>query len=298
MASTWTALKHIEKPGHGDYTNTWDVPVNADWDVLDSCFAGISDVSVTGVPGATQTFSTGQYQTPVIVFQGTLSNDVVYQFPTGITGYWIIANTVTPAGHTVTVKSQGGGSTYVVPTSGRVLVFCDATNVLLANTITSPYGSDTQVQYNDGGSMAGSANLTFNKATNTLAVTKVSTSSVIGTTYAMEFVIDGGGSVITTGMKGYLQAVDAGTVTQWTIVGDTAGSISVDITSDPYSSFGSNTSLVGVGTKPNIAAATKGQAAPSGWTGTAITAGNFIGFSVSSVATVTKVTVILTITRT
>jgi len=40
-------------------------------------------------------------------------------------------------------------------------------------TTVSPAGSNTQIQFNDAGSLGASANLTFNKSTNTLNATNV-----------------------------------------------------------------------------------------------------------------------------
>ena len=112
------------------------------------------------------------------------------------------------------------------------------------------------------------------------------------------FVIDGGGSVITTGTKGYIEVPFACTVSQWTLLADTSGSITVDIYNDAYANYGTNTSMVGGGTKPTISASTKGQSAPSSWTTTAIAAGNIIGFNVATISTCTRVTIALKVTRT
>lgn len=114
----------------------------------------------------------------------------------------------------------------------------------------------------------------------------------------LEFVIDGGGAAITTGIKGYLEVPFACTVSQWTLLADTSGSITVDVYSDAYASYGTNTSMVGGGTKPAIASATKAQSAPSSWTTTSIAAGNIIGFNVTANATCTRVTISLKVTRT
>ena len=34
--STYTTNKNIEKPAHNSYVNTWDSPVNSDWDAIDN----------------------------------------------------------------------------------------------------------------------------------------------------------------------------------------------------------------------------------------------------------------------
>jgi hypothetical protein len=114
----------------------------------------------------------------------------------------------------------------------------------------------------------------------------------------IEFIIDGGGVTITTGIKGYLEVPFACTISQWTLLADQSGSITVDVLSDTYANYGTNTSMVGAGTKPAIASATKAQSAPASWTTTSITAGNIIGFNVTSATTVTRVTISLKVTRT
>ena len=52
-----------------------------------------------------------------------------------------------------------------------------------AGAVTGPAGSDTQIQYNDGGSLGASANLTFNDSTNTLTVQNL---TVSGTTTTVD----------------------------------------------------------------------------------------------------------------
>ena len=128
--------------------------------------------------------------------------------------------------------------------------------------------------------------------------TGLTTSSNGITTTDILFVVDGGGSAITTGIKGYLEVPFACTVNQWTLLADQSGSITVDILSDAYASYGTNTSMVGGGTKPAISAATKAQSAPASWTTTSISAGNIVGFNVTAATTVTRVTVGLKVTRT
>jgi hypothetical protein len=66
-------------------------------------------------------------------------------------------------------------------TTGEELLLDDAagtlkrgTTQIMAASSTVPAGADTQVQYNDGGNLAGSAALAFNKATGQLAATTFS----------------------------------------------------------------------------------------------------------------------------
>lgn len=125
---------------------------------------------------------------------------------------------------------------------------------------------------------------------------------ITNTPYVMlNFPLDGGGLAVTTGYKMY-QFVDfAGTVTKWSLfwfdandqtVSDTG---TIDVICDAYSSFGTRTSMVGAGTKPSTSAATKNQAAPSGWTTTSIASGSAMAVNVT-VAPATAVRGLLSLT--
>jgi hypothetical protein len=54
---------------------------------------------------------------------------------------------------------------------------------------------------------------------------------------AIEYVIDGGGSVITTGQKGHMEVPFNMTITGWTILGDQVGSAVVDVWRTSYGGF-------------------------------------------------------------
>ena len=71
--------------------------------------------------------------------------------------------------------------------------------VTIANTATGATyvaGSDTQVQFNDGGTFGASANYTFNKTTNLLKVTNISGSITSSNVTAGQVVLAGAGGVL------------------------------------------------------------------------------------------------------
>lgn len=106
--------------------------------------------------------------------------------------------------------------------------------------------------------------------------------------------IDGGGSAITTGQKGYVSVPYGMTITGWDIFADQSGSIVVDVWKDTYANFPpiAGDSIAGT-EKPTLSSAQKNQdTSLSTWT-TTVTAGDVIGFNVDSAATVTRVTVII-----
>lgn len=116
---------------------------------------------------------------------------------------------------------------------------------------------------------------------------------------SITFIIDGGGEVITTGIKGALEIPFACTINRWTLLADQSGSIVVNIWKQAYADYPPE-----VGEKitgdlpPTISGAFMGQSATlTGWT-TAIAAGDCLRFNVDSIATCTWVTLSLKVTKT
>lgn len=85
-----------------------------------------------------------------------------------------------------------------VGSAGQVL-FSNATSIYWATPATGVSGSDTQIQYNDGGNLAGAAGLTFTKASNN--VTIANSLFVTGTANASSFTA----GAIGTGTGGSVQ---------------------------------------------------------------------------------------------
>lgn len=113
------------------------------------------------------------------------------------------------------------------------------------------------------------------------------------------WVIDGGGSAITTGVKGDLQIPYAGTITGWRLLADQSGSIVIDVWKDTYANFPPTVADTIAGTeKPTLSGVNKNEDTTlSTWT-TSVTAGDILRFNVDSATTVTRVTLEIFITRT
>lgn len=113
------------------------------------------------------------------------------------------------------------------------------------------------------------------------------------------FIIDGGGSTITTGVKGYLEIPFACTITRATALADQSGSIVVDIWKDTYANYPPvDADSITASAPVTISSATKSQDATlTGWT-TSITAGDILGFNVDSITTCQRVTISLRVTKT
>lgn len=114
----------------------------------------------------------------------------------------------------------------------------------------------------------------------------------------LTFIIDGGGSAITTGQKGHLEIPFACTITRVTMLADQSGSIVVDIWKDTYANFPpDNGDSITAAAPPTITTAQKSQDATlTGWT-KAITAGDILAFNVDSCTTITRVTISLKVEK-
>lgn|SRR3990167_7743429 len=115
----------------------------------------------------------------------------------------------------------------------------------------------------------------------------------------LTFIIDGGGSVITTGIKGDLEIPFACTITAVTLLADVSGSIVIDIWKDVYANFPPTVAdTITASAKPTISSATKSQDTTlTGWS-VGIAQGDILRFNVDSITTCTRVVVSLTVVKT
>lgn len=122
-------------------------------------------------------------------------------------------------------------------------------------------------------------------------------------TAAIQFVIDGAGAAITTGLKGYIEIPFSCTITQSSLFADQTGSIVVNVWKTTFALFNPGVhpvvaDKITASAPPTIAAGVKAQDATlTGWT-TTINAGDILAFNVDSVTTIQRVTIDLKVTKT
>jgi hypothetical protein len=111
------------------------------------------------------------------------------------------------------------------------------------------------------------------------------------------FTLHGGGTTLSTGLKGWVPVPRGGTVTKWEVVADQAGDLVVDIWADDFASFPPTDldSMTGTDLPTLAGAATGASTALTGWT-TALTAGDWLAFNIDSAGTVTQAVVSLYVT--
>ena len=116
-------------------------------------------------------------------------------------------------------------------------------------------------------------------------------------TKSIAIIIDGGGSVITTGIQGQIEIPFNAVITQVTLLADQSGSIVVDINKGTFANFPTLSSITASAT-PTLSSAQKVQDSTlTGWT-TAISAGDVLEFEVDSVTTITRCAVVLKVRKT
>lgn len=113
---------------------------------------------------------------------------------------------------------------------------------------------------------------------------------------ALSVVIGNGSDVVATGVAGDLVVPMACTVTGWTILSGTSGSIVIDVWKDSYANYPPTDADSIAGSElPTLSSATKNQDLTlSSWSGSgALAAGDILRFNVDSASTVTQVTLVL-----
>lgn len=117
--------------------------------------------------------------------------------------------------------------------------------------------------------------------------------------FAVAFVIDGGGTTITTGVKGDFRVPWACTITKQSVLLDQSGSIVLDIWKQVYASYPATVSqTITASALPTISSAVKTEDSTlTGWT-TAVAAGDCFRVNVNSITTATRATLTLEFTKT
>lgn len=109
--------------------------------------------------------------------------------------------------------------------------------------------------------------------------------------------IDGGGTVITTGTKGYVEVPYAGTITGWKIISNASGSAVFDVWKS-NAAIPTNANTITASAKPTLTTAQRATSTTlTGWT-TGVAVNDVFGFEVESASTITKATLILVIQQT
>ncbi|KKM06076.1 hypothetical protein LCGC14_1747620 [marine sediment metagenome] len=116
---------------------------------------------------------------------------------------------------------------------------------------------------------------------------------------AVVFIIDGGGSAITTGEKGFIRLPFAGVIQSATLLADQSGSIVIDIWKDTLANFPpTNADSITASAPPTLSSDDASvDITLTDWT-TDFEVGDILAFKVDSCTTITRVTLTLIVRRT
>jgi len=200
-----TSLIGLTLPTTGSLSGTWgDTVNNAISEIVDAAVAGTQIISAdaditlaltTGSASSTGlTGNSSQYAVIRWTAGGTVTR--IITVPAQSKTYVVINNTTST--QSITIKAATG--TGVTVTAGtRAIVAWDGTNFVSVGG-GSAGGSTTQVQYNNSGAFAGSANMTFDG-------TKLSVGNILdsGLTASKPVFTDASKNLVSTGTLGYDQ---------------------------------------------------------------------------------------------
>ena len=134
------------------------------------------DASATNITSTLTGAGTVTAQHAVVRVTGTLTTTKVITAPSYSKTY-VVINDAT--GGSVTIRA-GAGTGVTIAVGDKALVAYNGTDYVRVGA--SAGGSDTQVQYNSGGNLAGSANMTFNGTTLTAAAFSGPLNGTVGAT--------------------------------------------------------------------------------------------------------------------
>ena len=166
MASSYSTDLKLELMVTGENSGTWGDKTNTNLNLLQQAIAGYEAISIAGGAQTTALVMTdatiSNARNAVIKLTGTITGNQIVTIPNGIEKTYIVSNGTTGA-FTVEFKTVSGtGVTFATDDKGFKYVFSDGTNVNNITLASPPGGSDTQIQFNDGGSaFGGSANLVW-----------------------------------------------------------------------------------------------------------------------------------------
>ena len=183
MASTFTNLG-VELMATGENAGTWGTKTNANLNLAEQLLGGfkIQTLNAAGSGANTTPLAvadgalTGAAQNRVIILGAVspeaITGNKIVTFPLLTETFYIIKNSTSGA-YTVQLKAVSGSGatvTFATGNKGWKVIYLDgvATNTGLyeieIDTVATPAGSDTQVQFNNSGAFGASANLTWDDA--------------------------------------------------------------------------------------------------------------------------------------
>ena len=211
----------------------------------------------------------------------------------GLSG--LLADDQNPTAHAIDHENGGGDEISVAGLSG---LLADAQAVTVRKNSGADIGTRKRINLIEGSNV--SLTVTDDGVGDEVDV-EVASTGASGQVGEIVVCIDGGGSVISTGVKLDLQMKYACTLNNWTLLADQSGDIVIDVWVDTYANFPpTDADSITNGNEPEIpASGSKAEDTDiSDWTDVNLSAGDCLRFNVDSCTTITRITLIMQTTRT
>lgn len=143
------------EPARGNYVDTWDSPLFANWQTLEAAVSGtttlnLSNANVVLVVPTYPTYANppsvaNSTQNLRLLLQGVVTADITIFIPSTVGGFWIVDNQTTGS-NTVTIKTTATGSTGIVARRGYAsILYSNGTNISYADMGSIRDGIDLYV---------------------------------------------------------------------------------------------------------------------------------------------------------
>ena len=166
MASSYSTDLKLELMVTGENAGTWGDITNTNLNLLQQAIGGYQEVSIAGGAQTTalvmSNAALSNARNAVIKLTGAITGNQIVTVPDGIEKTWIVYNGTTGAFTVQFKQASGTGITFASTNKGFKYFYSNGTNVDEIILASPPGGSDTQVQFNSGGTaFGGSSNFTW-----------------------------------------------------------------------------------------------------------------------------------------